>query len=179
MRCLVCFFVLVAACGDDDGLVVDGGMSMDMGMALVIEGPSCEGVPAPADGECSPGPTDYVPGTDDGYAACVSDGGDYVRIEETISTVGRVAQFEQIATLLFGRDLEPVAAEFEEALRIYRAEEGLDSRVVRRYDPRFSVPEGTDCTLPDVPASFPDYCVGPAQLLPILNEAFVAGARGE
>ncbi|MCZ7679461.1 MAG: hypothetical protein M5U28_12145 [Sandaracinaceae bacterium] len=49
---------------------------------------------------------------------------------------------------------------------------------MRRYDPHFTVPEGTDCTLDGTPASYPDYCVGPAILSPLILGAFEARITG-
>jgi hypothetical protein len=62
---------------------------------------------------------------------------------------------------------------------IYQEDQGLDSRVVRRYDPHFEAPDGTDCTLAGVPEMFPDYCVGPGRLQPILLDAFNRGIMGD
>ncbi len=69
----------------------------------------------------------------------------------------------------------PDASDFLTAREIYQTDEGLDSRVVRRYDPHFSVPEDTNCGSEGTPAAFPEYCVGPARLQPILLDAFGQG----
>ena len=121
---------------------------------------------------------DYAPGNG-AYDPCVSDRGRYVPIEPTISSIGRVRAFEDIAALLFdpARDASP--DDFVEARRIYQEDEGLDSRIVRRYDPHFVVPDGTDCTMPGVPAAFAEYCVGPARLQPVALDALNAGIIGD
>ena len=62
----------------------------------------------------------------------------------------------------------------------YAIEGGLDSRVRRRYDAHIERPmEGIDCRGQDHGALHPEYCVGPGQILPMLTEAFAAGAMGE
>jgi hypothetical protein len=167
---------LIAGCGDDaDPPENDAGSRDDGGPG--DGGGSCQ---PRAAGEipqsvCKPRADDYAPCTDDGYAECVSDDGEYHRIEESISTIGRVEAFEQIADLLFDPETDAASDAFLQARMIYQTDEGLDSRVVRRFDPHFEVPDGTDCTLPDVPAEYPDYCVGPARLQPTLLDAFNRG----
>ena len=128
---------------------------------------------------CSADPDDFEPCTADAYAACITDDGDYHRVEPSISSIGRVRAFEEIATLLFdsGQDATPEA--FLQARMLYQEDEGLDSRVVRRYDPHFA-PEGeTDCTAEGAPQREPDYCVGPARIQPLLLGAFNSGFDGE
>jgi hypothetical protein len=75
--------------------------------------------------------------------------------------------------------VEPSPDDFLQARALYQTDEGLDSRVVRRYDPHVEVPGGADCTVEDDVESHPDYCVGPATLQPLLLEAFNAGAAGD
>jgi hypothetical protein len=182
-------------CGDDDGASSDAGKS-DSGSAG--SGPeadagagddggptgdgavaSCQPIAPPATFVGCEQAGDFAPCTDDGYDACVSDDGQYHRISESISTIGRVEAFENIASLLFGPTTEPSPDDFLMARMEYQIDEGLDSRVVRRYDPHYDVPDGTDCTLEGVPDMHPEYCVGPAKLQPILLEAFNAGAAGD
>jgi len=63
--------------------------------------------------------------------------------------------------------------------------EGLDSRVQRREDVHYATPQSFDggvapkCSEVGAPEQYPDRCVGPAKLLPILNDAFAKGASGE
>ncbi len=134
----------------------------------------------------------YLPGTD-AWPACISDSGTYQRIQTTVSSIARIEQFERIAALLFPGSTGPVdangnvsgpaevvlttpdAADFLSAREIYQTDEGLDSRVVRRYDPHFTVPEDTNCGSDGAPEAFPDYCVGPAQLQPIILDALSQG----
>ncbi len=168
MRLLACLLILAGACGDDDAstpdaAALDGALDRDFGPA-----PTCD-APAPADSSsCAPLATDYAPGAEDTWDACVSDDGEYHRVQESISSIARVGAFEAIADLLFDPAAPPTSDDFLAARMLYQEEEGLDSRVARRYDPRFEVPEGTDCTQPGVPEEFPDYCVGPATLQPLI-----------
>lgn len=180
------FGVAVTGCGDDSNpmtmtdasmgvdaaVMADGGTDSDAGMNPDGGvGPiACAAPSEPA--LCEPNPTDYTPGEDDMWPECVSDSGEYTRIQDTISTIARVQGFERIATMLFDPTRDPTADEFLAARMIYQEDEGLDSRVVRRYDPRFSVPEGTDCTQPGVAEMHRDYCVGPGRLQPLILDAF-------
>lgn len=130
---------------------------------------------------CEPLATDYSPGQEDSWPACESaDTGQYVPFDFNISTISRVASFEAIATLLFDPTTDSTSDEFTEARLEYQSAEGLGSRVDRRYDPHFTVPEGagTECE-DDVLEKYPDYCVGPAHLQPLLLAAFNAGIAGD
>jgi hypothetical protein len=132
---------------------------------------------------CEPLASDYAPGADDTWPACVSDGGTYVSFEPTASTTARVAAFESIADLLW-RTTAPDSDAFLDARELYATGEGLESRVVRREDEHYPpVSDGMGGTLScrdeGVPALDPDRCVGPAQIQPLVSEAFAAGIRGE
>lgn len=190
-RTTVLLLALTLGCGDDDstmdagmidGAMIDGSMAdgsmADSGMDAGVCMPR-DPATIPDPGSCSPLPTDYTPCADDMWPACISDFGEYVRIQDTISSIARVRAFEEIATLLFDPTRDPSGADFLMARDIYQEEEGLDSRLVRRYDPHFDVPDGTDCTLPEMASAFPDYCVGPAKLQPIVLDAFARGAAEE
>ncbi|MEZ4339444.1 MAG: hypothetical protein R3B82_22705 [Sandaracinaceae bacterium] len=164
--------------GTLDAGATDAGM-LDAG-ATDAGGPTCEGLTvAPPATACAPLASDYAPAVDDEWPACVSDDGEYHRILPDISSVARVMAYEEIAALLFDPTRDPSSMDFLDARLIYQRDEGLDSRVVRRYDPHVEVPDGTDCTLDGVPASFPDYCVGPAVLGPLLLDALAAGIAGD
>lgn len=163
-----------SACGDDDAMPTDAAAGDDAGPEELCVPDSFP----PDPGSCAPGADDYVPGADDSWAPCVSDDGRYHRVQPTISSAARVRAFEEIAELLSTPDADPSTDAFLQARMIYQEDEGLDSRVVRRYDPHFEVPEGTDCTADGVPAMFPDYCVGPAQIQPLILDALNGGIAG-
>ncbi|MCZ7687474.1 MAG: hypothetical protein M5U28_55530 [Sandaracinaceae bacterium] len=144
-----------------------------------LDPPACEGVlRTPPSPECAPLATDYAPGADDDWPACISDDGEYHRIVESISTIARVGAYEELEALLFDPSRDPSPDDFLNGRLLYQETEGLDSRVVRRYDPHFAVPDGTDCTLDGAPEAYPDYCVGPAVLSPLILSAFEAGITG-
>lgn len=173
VTCVVLAALILVACGDDDP-GGDAGPAVDAG-----PGELCMPDSFPPDpGSCAADATDYAPGEDDAWDPCISDDGRYHRVQPTISSIARVMAFEEIADLLFTPDADPSSDAFVQARMIYQEDEGLDSRVVRRYDPHYDVPDGTDCTADGVPATYPDYCVGPAQLQPLLLDAFNAGIAG-
>lgn len=127
-------------------------------------------------------PTDYSPGAEDTWAACISDDNTYHPFEMSISTASRIAAFEEIADLLW-RNGTPDMTDFLDAREAYAVAEGLDSRVSRREDEHYPpVSDGAGGTLScrdeGVPAMDPDRCVGPAQMIPLLNDAFMKGSQG-
>lgn len=133
-------------------------------------------------GVCEPAPTDY--GQPDAWPACVSDGGNYVQIEENVSTIARIGAFERMASLLWLNPNPPSPDDFLAARDEYSIDEGLGSRVARREDEHLPpVRDGNgavlSCRDEGVPALDPARCVGPAQMVPLINEAFQAGVRGE
>lgn len=163
-----------------DGGLPDGSAVLDAGP---IDPPMCVGIARmPITLLCEPMPTDYSPGADDLWGPCISDDGEYHRVRMDISSIARVAAFEELSALLFDPTRDPTPGELLEGRLIYQRDEGIDSRVVRRFDPHYSVPAGTDCTLDGSPETFPDYCVGPARLGPLILSSFAAaieGGRGE
>lgn len=165
------------ACGDDDTGTPDMAPADAAAPADFGPAPTCS-LPAPPTVACEPLATDYAPGADDMWAPCISDDGTYHRIEESISTVARVRAFEAIADLLFDPSGAPSPDDYLMARMLYQEDEGLDSRVARRYDPRFEVPEGTDCTQPGAAEAFPDYCIGPSTLQPLILEGLNEGIAG-
>lgn len=176
--------VACAVCGcEQDDPVVSARPDAGDGDAGDGDGDLGDGGPGDGDGDgdaaCPPADTDYAPGADDMWPACVSDDDAYHRIEDSISSIARVMAFEQMAALLFDPTRDPSADDFLMGRMIYQTDEGLDSRVVRRYDPHHEVPDGTDCALDGVPAMYPDHCVGPAKLSPLILTALDAGFLGQ
>ena len=132
---------------------------------------------------CTAEASDYSPGADDTWDACVSDDGTYTQIEENVSSIARVGAFEDIAELLW-RNGTPSADDFISARDLYATGEGLDSRVQRREDEHYPpVSDGNGGTLScrdeGVPAMDPQRCAGPGLILPVLNDAFQRGIAGE
>ena len=175
--------LLLAACEEDDpkttpvaGTTPTAGTSAgtaagtDAGTTAGVEG----GAMVPV--MCEPAATDY-PGA--AWGMCVSDGGDYVLAgTSTPSSAARTAAFERIADLLW-RNPAMTPEDFVQAELIYAEPEGLQSRVARRYDQHVAKPEGADCALAEAPMMWPDYCVGPAAIDPLIGAAFAAGNQGQ
>ena len=113
------------------------------------------------------------------WDACVSDGGQYVLAGPQIpSSAARTTAYEVIADLLWRNDrLTP--EDFISAQLIFAEEGGLGSRVTRRYDAHVTPPMDADCTLEDAGDDWPEYCVGPGLIQPLLYDHFDAGSRGE
>ena len=174
--------LLFTGCGDDDpkpnGNPDAGGNDID-----------CENPPVYTENvtACQPAATDYRPrdaaannSVTDAWPACVSDENVYTPIDPNISTVARVAAFDQIAVKLWKDGKVPTSQEFVESLDLFTQAEGLASRVQRREDIHYPpAPGGARCRDQGVPETAPDRCVGPAKLLPVLNDAFTRGAQGE
>jgi hypothetical protein len=132
---------------------------------------------------CAPLSTDYQPrmagSASDSWPACISDDNTYHRLYNSISTVGRVAAFEYIADTLWRGAKVPAVEDFTQARLRYTESEGLGSRVERREDIHYPAPPAPCNSSASIPADFPDRCVGPAKLRPLINESFAAGMRGE
>ncbi len=136
---------------------------------------------------CMAAPGDYVPGADDDYAACISDAGSYELVGTPPGSIARIEAYEQIAALLW-LDGAPTPDDFTMARTAYELDEGLASRVDRREDLHYPpIPEaewdpGLDadkqCSNTMLAAAYPDRCVGPAQMRPLLSQAFIDGIEG-
>ncbi|HYH94510.1 hypothetical protein [Hyalangium sp.] len=178
---LLAVAALAASACDDDPQPPD---NPDSGMPAV-----CSNAPNVPENlsSCQPAETDYRPrepeaneAASDKWTACISDDNTYHPIDPNISTVARVAAFEEIATQLWRNGKVPTQTDFVSALDKYTQPEGLASRVQRREDYHYPpAPGGAQCRNAGVPETAPDRCVGPAKLLPILNDAFTRGGQGE
>ncbi|MEZ4434908.1 MAG: hypothetical protein R3F65_21085 [bacterium] len=127
--------------------------------------------------ECAAEAGDY-PGGD--WPACISDNGQWNLIDpEGLSTTARIASFEMIADLLWRNDSAPTQQDFIDARIEYAIDQGLDSRVQRRFDAHYPPPpDGATCRDEGIPEQYPDHCVGPAGQLPVIVGAFQAGSEG-
>lgn len=139
---------------------------------------------APSSATCMPLATDYQPGkTVAGWPTCVSDGNTYVPINANISTVARIAAFEEVAKLLWECDKVPTAQDFNDAKVQLNIANGLQSRLDRRedehYPPFVNAMGQTLCTDSAQNQNQPSRCVGPVRMVPILNAAFLAGSMGQ
>lgn len=182
MRALA-LVVLLSACEASDP---QPGGSADAGIdtSPVDAAASCAAddvLAAPPDAACPARADDFVPGSaTDNYAPCISDDGTYHTVEASVSSLARVEAFEQIAkTLGFGTSRAPTPADFIEARRLYSADEGIASRIVRREDEHYPPASKLcrDMTADELAANV-DRCAGPTKLLPILAKGFADGANG-
>ncbi len=161
----------------DAGPAVDGGTHSNTGTDCQTEPNEDLGVCAVADDAYQP----RVNGSaDDAWAACISDDNTYhLAGESTPSSVARVEAYDRIGALLWAKTIAPAPNDFVQAKLIYAEDSGVGSRVARRYDTHYAKPpNGESCQDEGVPAQYPDYCVGPATLEPLINDAFRAGGEG-
>lgn len=134
---------------------------------------------------CGSLPGDYTPrvasSSTDQWPACVSDGNEYVPFSPNISSVARVAAFEEIARLLgFGTAKLPTPDDFLAARVVYTQEQGIESRVSRREDEHEPALAAACRDLaPEEQMENAARCVGPARIRPILNAAFQEGIAGQ
>lgn len=179
-RCLWAAALVVAlGCGADDPVTADAGVDDEP-----IVGAACS--PAPTYTEdvsgCQPAATDYRPrdngSANDDWSACISDDDTWHRIEESVSTIARVEAYEAIGQLLWSAGAAPTHDDFVAARVLFEEEQGLGSRVARRYDVHYPAPASGGCEDEGVAAANRDYCVGPATLQPLIVEAFAEGASG-
>jgi hypothetical protein len=180
--------LLLGGCpGDDTGA---GDTGNDSGSA---DSSGSGGDCVPSDAEipvfdasaCMPSANDYTPTIDasasDVWPACVNDDGEYHPLDQP-GAAARTEAFEMMRTI-FAAGL--TAADFTAAREQYALDQGIESRVLRREDVHYpNIPEADQdptvdfdkqCTIEANVASYPDRCVGPAKLAPLINEAFVAG----
>lgn len=139
-------------------------------------------------GSCLPLASDFTPAASPQYPACVSDAGVWELVDEPPGSSARVVAYEDMMELLRGGDT-PTADDFLMARALYATKNGLESRVVRREDLHYPpIPEAEQdpevafdrqCTINDNATNYPDRCVGPARIQPLIDAAFVAGMSGE
>jgi hypothetical protein len=126
--------------------------------------------------------TDYTPAAsaNDTWAACISDDNTYHPFDVNISSIARVGAFVSISTLLsFGTETAPTVQSFTDARLAYQTDQGLESRVSRREDEHYAAAFLACNTMtPTELAQYPDRCVGPVKIQPILNAAFAEGMTG-
>jgi hypothetical protein len=177
-----------------DGTPVDAGADVptaDAGSVPPTDAPAVDGGADVPTAACAPLASDYTPraamSSTDTWAACVSDRGEYVRFDMSTSSIARTTAFERIhldaangrSAGLFDPSRDPAPEEFTAARMVYLEPEGLDSRLVRRTDEHHPQPSpSNDCRMAGVVAANPDYCAGPARLLPIITASFRDGQLG-
>ncbi len=180
---------VLTGCPSDDGGADEIGDTGDTGDETGETGADpCDPAAGTLDeSACTVLATDYVPGADDDYAACISDSGTYELVADPPGTIARIDAYEDIAALLWLAG-EPSPDDFIAARVAYEIDEGLASRVDRREDLHYpAIPEaewdpGLDpdkqCSNTDLATAYPDRCVGPATMRPLLSQAFIDGIEG-
>lgn len=181
-----CTFVLAAsACKEEDPPESVDAPRADADLTdAPTDGPPADGNPA-----CVAAADDYTPrymmSQTDPFPACVSDADPdmYVVINASVSTIARIAAFEQIATALFIPGA-PDQQAFVDARVVYLQSNGLESRVSRREDEHYPpamnssgmVAACNTLTMQEQMA-YPERCIGPLTLTPFIADAFTAGAN--
>jgi len=184
MRSALLLATLLVACEAEDPSFAPA----DTGGAIETESdtatlctPSETITPFADDPSCKPKGGDYLPGADDGWPVCISDDSNYHRFSSSISTLTRVASFDKIAQLLgFGTNKLPTPDDFVAARVEFSLDQGLGSRVERREDEHYPpAPAACNSLNVDQQKLYPDRCVGPVKILPIVNAALAAGGDGK
>ncbi len=186
--CLAAALLLIGCPADDDGNDTNVDDSGSEGGSETGEcEPMTANVPAAPEASCSPLATDY-PGSPD-YPDCAPDDGTWHTVlEDPPGSAARVDAYEMMMTLLRG-GTTPDTAAFVAARMQYSLEEGLESRAVRREDLHYpeiaagDMMAGVDfdkqCTIEANVTKYPDRCVGPAKIAPLISAAFDAGMAGD
>jgi hypothetical protein len=187
---MLLFGGVLTLCLGCDGQPDDDDVSAETGDT----GEACEApepvVLDPLDAQCEPLSTDYRPSASStsAWPACVTDDGEYHLFGTSPGSIARIEAYEEVRAALFSPGV-PTPADFTRARVAYSQEEGLESRVVRREDlhypeiPMSDWEAGVDpdkqCTVAANVEKYPDRCVGPARMGPLLTAAFAAGQEGQ
>jgi hypothetical protein len=184
---VVTFAIAAWGCETDDPLSPGGSLNPDGGAGDGTGGQLCDPdgmTPLPPPPACTVGSTEYTPRDPESagkrYPACISDDNAYHPFQSDVPSNARLAAIESIGRMLGWKGAKvPTAADFEQARVLYTQPEGVDSRVQRREDVHY--PEAPklcrDMTSDEI-KQYPDRCVGPAKIIPMLNDAFQKGQSG-
>ena len=186
---LLCLAIAAAGagCGDDAGTGDLGGGPPDMTMTGGDGGNTNCATPAADPTGCKPLMTDYQPranmSQDDSWPACISDDNSYHLVGMAVpGSASRVTAWEGIGARLWRNLKAPTGDDFLQARADYSVPNGIGSRVERRQDIHYGeIPNNnkTRCSEAGIPEMYPDRCVGPARLVPLINDAFVKGIAGD
>ena len=174
-------------CESEDPMSPGGGPSPDGGQGSEGGTRACDpdGVTAlPPPPACTIGPTEYTPrdATSAGkrFPACISDDNAYHPFQADVPSNARLAAIQSIGQMLgWNRSKVPTPADFEQARLLYSQPEGVDSRVQRREDVHYpEAPKLCRDMTSEEAMQYADRCVGPAKIIPMLNDAFEKGQKG-
>ena len=134
---------------------------------------------------CHPLASDYQPRVSPrtgSWPACISDDDKYHIVGMTSpGGAARANAWDLMGRLLWNNPYVPASGDFVAARNAYSTPNGIGSRVERRQDIHYPEIPGdtkTRCAEMGVPAMYPDRCVGPAKLVPLINDCFVKGING-
>lgn len=176
----------VTACETEDP-VPPGGGANDAGTSPDGGARACDpdGVVAlPPPPACTVGPTEYTPrdATSAGkrFPACISDDNAYHPFQADVPSNARLAAIQSIGQMLGWKGTKvPSPTDFEDARLLYTQPEGVDSRVQRREDIHYpEAPKLCRDMTSEEAMQYSDRCVGPAKIIPMLNDAFDKGQKG-
>lgn len=175
--------LLLGACGEEQGMMMTSTKTDDTGGPTRCQGPAyTENVTS-----CTPAASDYRPrvnmSMNDTWPACVADSGTWPFVGGSAPAAASRAQaFETMAGRLWNNASALTTDDFLNARNDYSVMEGIGSRVARRQDvhyPELSGPDKFACTDATVAMQNPNRCYGPAQLKPIVDDAFQQGLMGK
>jgi hypothetical protein len=186
------FFSLTAligagGCETDDPISSGGGLPNDAGSGSEGGARRCDPdsmIPLPPPPDCVIGPTEYTPrdpaSAGKRFPACISDDNAYHPYQADVPSNARLAAIESIGTMLgWNGGKVPAPTDFEQVRLLYTQPEGVDSRVQRREDIHYPAAPKLCREMTDVEVmQNADRCVGPAKIIPLLNDAFDQGQKG-
>jgi hypothetical protein len=174
--------ISLAGCNDAGSLHTDDG-----GAPRTLR-PQPMNCPAHTDdvSQCQPLSTDYQPRASmpshATWPACISDDDIYHLVGMTSPDgAARARAWDMMGTLLWSNPYVPLPADFLAARDAYSVPTGIAFSVETRQDIHYpEIPNNTytKCSEPGIPEMYPDRCVGPAKLAPLINDAFEKGIAG-
>jgi hypothetical protein len=175
--------VILAGCEAEDPIAAGPRPTHDAGGGAMACNP--DGVAAlPPPPQCAIGPTEYTPRdpTSIGkrYPACISDDNAYHPFQADVPSNARLAAIESIGQMVgWNGSRVGTPTDFEMARLLYTMPEGVDSRVQRREDIHYpELPKLCRDMTKEEAMQYPDRCVGPAKIIPMINDAFEKGSKG-
>ena len=178
---LVALYSLAACEGEDPSATPPNDAGIGGGAQLCNPDGVAALPPPPA---CTVGSTEYTPrdpstaGTR--FPACISDDNAYHPYQADVSSNARLAAIESMRQMLgWDGSKVPAPSDFDQARLLYTQMEGVDSRVQRREDIHYpEAPKLCRVMTAEEMMQYPDRCVGPVKIIPMINDAFEKGSMG-